>query len=119
MQYPKSDGSKKSKHQIEEADLLKFQLLSAYVGMRTQELDSLQKDKELVEAKIEIAQLHLQRAQEEASKCHAWISDEYGLKEADQINYADGQIKRGTSNEESHARRESEEKEKEKEEGKA
>lgn len=79
---------------IEEADILKFQLLSAYVGMRTQDVESLEKDLELVEIKKSLAEEARKDAVSEVTKYHNWLSEEYNIRPTDSINYADGTIQR-------------------------
>lgn len=82
---------------IEEADLLKFQLLTAYTGMRKMELDLIEKDAEILRLKQELSQLQYERAQDEVRKCQAWLVENYNIDSKDAINYADGTIKRASN----------------------
>jgi hypothetical protein len=95
-QHENSKQSKTTTTKIDEADILKFQLLSAYVGMRTQDIESLEKDLELTEVKKKLAEIAREDAVGEVTKYHNWMSETYGIRPTDSINYADGTIQRNS-----------------------
>lgn len=101
--------SKSILSKIGEADLVKFQLLSAYVGLRVQDLEMLQKDLEILKLKLEQAEQKKLGALHEVRVYQSWIKEEYALSDSDEVNWADGTIKRIQSNEQSNRSSKSEE----------
>ena len=90
----KPKNSKSVLTTIEDADLLKFQLLSAYIGLRTQDVEALEKDLELFAVKKELAEVAREKAIRELLHYQEWLKKEYCLQPNHLVNYSDGTIQR-------------------------
>lgn len=87
---------------IDDLDLAKFQLLSAYLGMRTLEVEGVEKELELAKCKLELAKSKQDDARQEVIRYQRWLYSQYDLTPTCRVNYADGTIERsgGTIEEE-------------------
>ena len=89
---------------LEELDLVKFQLLSSYLGMAKQEGETLASQQELLALKQEANNERVEHATAQLTTFNQYLVAKYQLAKGDQLNYGTGSIQRGTTkNNEDHS----------------
>jgi len=84
---------------LEELDLVKFQLLSSYLGMAKQEGETLAREQELLTLKQENSSVRIEHATTQLTTFNQYLVGKYHLIKGDQLDYGTGTIKRGTLSE--------------------
>lgn len=79
---------------LEEEDLAKFQLFTTYLQMAKLEKSGLEKDREILELKMERSVHQIENFTAQLLQFHQYLAKKYNVREGDQINYADGSIRR-------------------------
>jgi hypothetical protein len=95
-EQPKNEAAASPPDQISDPDITKFQLLTAYVGMAKQAKKTLEKEREAIEAKLELADFKIDESINQIREYHKFLAERYQIAPHDQINFASGNIKRGT-----------------------
>lgn len=90
-----SDPKSKQTIQLEEVDLLKFQLLAAYLGMRSQDVKLVEQEQIIAGYRKKEVEILKDSAQTEVLKYQNVLKDKYQLGSHDLVDYATGQIQRG------------------------
>ena len=84
---------------LEELDLVKFQLLSSYLGMAKQEGETLAREQELLTLKQENSSVRIEHATTQLTTFNQYLVGKYHLIKGYQLDYGTGTIKRGTLSE--------------------
>ena len=97
------------KNQVAELDLVKFQLLTSYLGMAKQKVQSIADNKRRCEAELELysyqekeAGAEVERISAELSGYYNQLRKDYAMEGNDNLNFATGEILRA----ENHGSRE-------------
>lgn len=110
-------NSKQTATQVEAEDLLQFQLLSAYLGMRAIEVEKLNAELRAVKAELALAEVQQAQAKNQVLMYQKFLSSEYALSPSRSLNYASGAITQGNPHDPTNIENEAEEVQDEKVEG--
>ena len=90
-----------TKEKVDELDLVKFQLLTSYLGMAKTKLSSIDEKREHHKAELELldykekeAQAEVAHVQAEVEKAYAELRTKYAIRAEDALNFATGEITR-------------------------
>lgn len=84
---------------LSEVDLLKFQLVSAYMGMAKQALEALKAEEELLTLKKQTSSQRFQECKDQLKELQQMLILNYALGPKDSINFVTGEIHREASQE--------------------
>lgn len=108
----------KIKNQVDELDLVKFQLLTSYLGMAKQKVQSVADNKSRCEAELELslyrekeAALEVEKVSHELNHYYGELRKKYGMEGEDKLNFATGEITRITEDGRPHYKNQEDQKE--------
>lgn len=91
----------KNKNQVDELDLVKFQLLTSYLGLAKQREQSVADNKSRCEAELELfsykekeSAAEVEKVNHELSTYYSELRKKYGMESEDKLNFATGEIQR-------------------------
>jgi len=90
-----------TKNQVDELDIVKLQLLTSYLGLAKQKVDSIVDTESRCQAELELARYKKKEATAEVEKVthelnsyYVEIRQKYGMAGDDKLNFATGEIQR-------------------------
>ena len=96
-----TEENHKNKNQVDELDLVKFQLLTSYLGLAKQGMQSIEDNKEKCRAELELlsykekeTSAEVERINKELSSYYAELRQKYEMSSNDKLNFATGEIQR-------------------------